>query len=194
MLLKRRHQMGFSWFQSVFYLLCADFSFHFFLLNIYFIRWVYFYVEFRQNWGQNMIVSILALLQMDWNRRLKNKSWLTIFLHLEVVIYFPVTNRHNNFIGSFTSLRVQGVRKLQYFTIRCLVEPLSNPVVVSILLNKTNGRKRELWHNLMWEMFMPHRNTVRCAGCCFLLVCIFSGIFGTCKIASVDSWWEKHHV
>ncbi len=65
---------------------------------------------------------------------------LTVFLHLETVMYFLSIIPHSNFVGSFTDLRVQGVGKLQYFTIWCFIQPLSNPVAPCILLKKINGK------------------------------------------------------
>jgi len=50
------------------YLRCTYFSFNFLLINNYFIGCIYFYFIFRKNWGQNVFISIIASLLMDWKK------------------------------------------------------------------------------------------------------------------------------
>lgn len=75
--------------------------------------------------------------------------FFTIFLHLEVLLYFFSVHPQRNSVGSFMGLRVQWVRQLKYFPIRCDVQPLSNAVVISILLNTINGNNMNFQY--VWE-------------------------------------------
>lgn len=76
----------------------------------------------------------------------------TILFYLEVVVDFLSTNPHYNGIGSYRGFRVQGVRKLQNVATGCSVDPLSNPVVINVLLVHRKGHVQQdttLWrvHN-----------------------------------------------
>lgn len=66
---------------------------------------------------------------------------LTIFLHVEPVVFQLRVGLHGNSVGPFNTLGVQGVRELQDFTIGCFVQPLSDSVTVGILLCEIRSRE-----------------------------------------------------
>ena len=81
----------------------------------------------------------------------------TILFYLEVVVDFLFTNPHYNGIGSYRCFRVQGVRKLQNVATGCSVDPLSNPVVINILLVHRKGHVQQ--DTTRSQFYLQHSST-----------------------------------
>ena len=87
--------------------------------------------------GDKGIISICFIKQIKSDGK---KNIITVFFHLEAVLDFFRPNWHSNLVSSFTGLRVQGVRKLQYLPIGGgFIQPLANPVAVRILLSEVKN-------------------------------------------------------
>lgn len=118
-------------------LLCTYLNSDVFLPDTNFVRGLNFYIKSWQNCRKTLMFKhCYSVPNTSKMKRLKDKLLLTIFLHLKVVLNFLSTNMHNDFVSSLSGLRDQWVRKLQYFAVGALVEPLADSVVRRILCLK----------------------------------------------------------